>query len=828
MAFMIACLMTTSSAAQEDVVHPLIGNYDIYWQGLDGMPPVVLRVYREKDGELVADLHSTELSYDYIKKPVKTVGGGYEIDWGLYLSSERGSILTSRLSTADHRTVFGTYTTTKDETGTEVWRRTTPRVEQVQSMTHNQLNSWGIWRGFSYKERFDTGREFGIRHPVGGPVVLGTSFTDATELRQMPKVFLLLYGQDLWGQQDVRIPEGSGLTVFESDWLICKPKDDSGTFITMRARACLQEDGIQGRAISLAVGPDARSGPHHLLFNNQIIPFRLEIAGYPEINDPDQTQIRITSLEVSLEGSKDRLLEMRKARTSAQKAYELADGSVSRARKEWERRYYEFREEASILRDDLSDAKEAAQRDIDAGLTESDAIDGLVVAQNDFDRRMSLSEGRLHDVAGQLRRAIEEADRASDIYYQARHDLVQAERQGARDVVRVSLLPGFSARHDPDYIKARRSLDANIALLETAVERAEEAREKVRRQMLLEDQIVTLEMEDFVLSGAASTLSQLAVEAVVQLDEGIDAGKGGPQAFLFWAGQRMYKNIYDPPKIYEPDFDLKSTPLSAAEILSEYDLEDRKVQENAAQYASKVYWEKGWVGLAKARFKQGLIEEDMTRYIRNRVGMPVDSANYKNMSTLIEKQYEALQKADKSYRAKTLQSGKAAFAREWGKDLAKDYLKKNASEKAKQLLSELFEGKAWVDYAAAQADFYSAVRHFRFTGHVYWKNRDMLNGLEAMRAALDDIEAQQSSGWVYSSDPMSLNANMPVYVFLDGVQAPDSEGIDRTYYDAPMKVSINGITLTRLAGTNHFLVTAGAIEQLNSTDLDHAVLTVTE
>ncbi|MEZ5999560.1 hypothetical protein [Hyphomonas sp.] len=828
LAFTMACLMAAAGAAQGSPVHPLIGNYDIYWQGQDDMPPVVLRVYRDGDGQLVADLDSTEVAYDYTTKPVKTVAGGYEIDWGLYLGSERGSLRVSHLSTADHRTVFGTYNTTKGETGSEIWRRTSPRVGQVQSMQQTQMNDWGIWRGFSYKDRFASGRSYGIKHPVGAPVVLETEFTKETNPRKMPKVFLLLYGDDLWGMQDIRVPGGSGLTVFESNWLICKPRTDSGRFIFPNAGSCLSENGIEGRAISLAVGPDARSGPNYVLFNNQIIPFQLEISGYPEIEEPDQPQLTITSFNVSQTESKDRLLEMRKARTEAQKAYELADASVMRAKKDWDRRYYEFREDVSLARDDLLDARDAAQRDMDAGLSESDAIDGLVVAQNDFNRRLSLYEGRLNDVADQLRHAIEEADRASDIYYQARHDLAQAERRADRSVISVSLMPGFSARHDPEYLRARQSLDANIALLETAVEHAEEAREKARRHMLFEDQNVSLEMEDFVWGTAASTLSQLAVEAAVQFDEGLDAGKGGPQAFLLWAGQRMYKNVYDPPKLYEPDFNLKSTPLSAEAILSAYDLEDRKVQENAAQYASKVYWEKGWLGLAKSRFKQGLIEQDMTRYIKNRVGMPVDSADYKNMTALIEKQYEALQKADKSYRAKTLQSGKTAFAREWGKDLAKDYLKKNASEKAKQLLAELFEGKAWADYASAQADFYSAVRHFKFTGHVYWKNRDMLNGLKAMRAALDDIEAEHSEGWVYSSEPMALKANMPIYLFLDGVQAPDEEGVDRTYYDAPLKASINGVALTRLAGTNHFLVPSDAIETLKSTDLDHAILIVTE
>lgn len=43
-----------------------------------------------------------------------------------------------------------------------------------------------------------------------------------------------------------------------------------------------------------------------------------------------------------------------------------------------------------------------------------------------------------------------------------------------------------------------------------------------------------------------------------------------------------------------------------------------------------------------------------------------------------------------------------------------------------------------------------------------------------------------------------------------------------------MKASINSVALTRLAGTNHFLVPSDAIEELKSTDLDHAVLTVTE
>ncbi len=94
-----------------------------------------------------------------------------------------------------------------------------------------------------------------------------------------PTAWLVVLGDGLWGWQNYWIPEESGIEIGSARYL-CPLQD--GEYPTRRnSFDCFSSGGAVGMIFDLNIWPDARPGLQYLYFNDQVIPFKLELSGYP-------------------------------------------------------------------------------------------------------------------------------------------------------------------------------------------------------------------------------------------------------------------------------------------------------------------------------------------------------------------------------------------------------------------------------------------------------------------------------------------------------------------------------------------------------------------
>lgn len=830
-ALLVACITNfasiSGSRAQDISRDPIEGYWYVYFDGLD-YPKLYTHVYRNEDGNLTARPIPAKPGRSFARLPeIQPSGEGvYKVSWSksAWVSSEEGNIKDSVISGIPGAAMSGAWET-KSLQGQENWVRARPQVSHLRVMEQRQMNHWGVFRGVSFEDRFSYERRYGEKLPIGAPVTFSAPFSDAARSSKQPKIFLMLYGEDLWAEADIQPPPDSGLTIAETNWLICDPSNDDGGFINTNLYVCAHQNGVAGRIVTLAIGPDARAGPAYIRYNDQIIPFNLDLPDH-EANDVFSLPLKIADLSVEKTPETKSLLSEYDAYLTAKKNFDRETRFIRKAEREWSRQWANYYDTVEVLEDDLEDAFIAAEKDREAGLTGSPAIQNYEVEKEQYRLRRQLADSEIEGHSALLREQLQKYDTARFALTETEINLDHAKANTRREIISISLPTGFAAERNPDAFYAQTELDNAIDAFTRAMQDADATREAARTRVLLASEALTIASDKLINREWASVWAQLAAEGAFQTYDGLKAFEGGPTAFLTWAGNRMYSNWTDPPKIYEPEFVANKIPLSPDDILETYHVTDGKMLQASQTYGQKKVWKTAIQSLPSDWSKRTLVEAQMTRLIRDRARLSSETASYTYFTQEIEKQYKYLRKADNSFRAKTGEAGKAAFAKQWGKDLIKDELKGLANQKIKETIARVFTTDAWLEYTSANSEFIESVRQFRLAGNVYWFNRDILTGLNSIKDATEDLEFASDTNWTLKSKPVEIVPNTILRLGFTGIAGDLQTGIDGRVYPRPISVSLNGIDLPRLAGTNHFILTAEQIALLGKTDTENAKLSI--
>lgn len=431
-----------------------------------------------------------------------------------------------------------------------------------------------------------------------------------------------------------------------------------------------------------------------------------------------------------------------------------------------------------------------------------------------------------------LQREIEDAQRAirnanialdvsSETLFDANEVLQQKDQIYADSLIKVSFLKGKGAKQllrvrtnytfDARFTNRRaemKDLNRAIKLSRQAVREADYQREKARFTMLEANEDTSNASENLEQAIIDSASSQLAFEALMQAKEGLDASKAGPGVFLLWASNRVAQNVFNPPKVYEPEYRLDGEQSVSQQILDSYFVSDaQQAAERLTKYgATKTY--DHLRGVTSDTLKLGQIEKEMQKIVsQSRAISNTPSLGTKSLATLLTRfkaQEKVYDSAAKSLSAKLYGSGTGKFAAKVSWGLVESQLKSVGVEAIKRQLADFFEGHAWRAYMRANQRFVLSVRVFRASGNIYWRNRDTLDGLIALREEIkrkfyDDesklqIEKSETFNledelrfWVSFVDENGEPTTAPhpgrVKLFLDQVQLvrkPNSDIYDLT------------------------------------------------
>jgi hypothetical protein len=141
-----------------------------------------------------------------------------------------------------------------DQKGRELWTRVRPRVTDVESLTAPTAG----------------------RKPVGQPVTLTTAYSET----YASGVELRLYGSEMWGLHRYWLAKASRIDIADF-FYICVYDGKKGYATHRTFGVCQEQGGVLGVVLNLAVMPKARPGQYTLQFNDQKVPFNLEVTGAP-------------------------------------------------------------------------------------------------------------------------------------------------------------------------------------------------------------------------------------------------------------------------------------------------------------------------------------------------------------------------------------------------------------------------------------------------------------------------------------------------------------------------------------------------------------------
>lgn len=272
---------------------PFFGNWRVRWLDTEE-PEAIVSVYRKYEWDCInredswcqrrtapdaviittAGQDARAAGYDGRPKVDYTTiaGGEMTINWSYGHIAYWGATSKVRLRSGD--SALGEWETNHN-TGQEVWTRVRSRVNYAEA--HKQLGD---------------GRVVKERKPIGAPVTVYTEYAGpvASMRGNRPQAYFDIYGENLWGEHEYFLPRQTGVEITSVHY-ICADGTTQSFFYGNTT--CMDVGGVVGRRFNLVIWYDAAPGIKVVRFNDQLIPFKLEVAGYPEpvVVEPEEPEL---------------------------------------------------------------------------------------------------------------------------------------------------------------------------------------------------------------------------------------------------------------------------------------------------------------------------------------------------------------------------------------------------------------------------------------------------------------------------------------------------------------------------------------------------------
>ncbi|MEP3275922.1 MAG: hypothetical protein ABJN26_24685 [Stappiaceae bacterium] len=453
----------------------------------------------------------------------------------------------------------------------------------------------------------------------------------------------------------------------------------------------------------------------------------------------------------------------------------------------------------AALEQELSEIGSTGTSDTAAQL-ETDAMRDLQEKIKKAQWAHSLEDASLRDRSEALLAQSGILEQKDEAYAAALDTLEALKARRARPLLQVRTTDTFDAEYTNKYAEMR-DLNRAIKLSRQATFEADYQREKARSAMLRADEDASNASENLERGIMNSAKSQLLLEAYMQAKEGIDASKAGPGVFLIWATNRVAQNLFNPPKVYEPEYRLDGQQSVSQQILESYFVKDKQeAASRTAKYGtSKTYDHLLTAG--KDTLKLGSIEKEMQKIIAQQRGGQASTKTLASLLTRYKAQEALYKEAGNAMSARMFSSGKVKVASKISGDLLKSQLKSMGVEAIKRQMADFFEGDAWRSYMRAQQRFVLAVRIFRVNGNIYWRNRDHFEGLLSLREAIKGkYYDEKSKLQIETSEAFDVKGGERFWViFADENGEPSKEP-----HPGRLNVFLNDTPLDRKRGSNIF------------------------
>ena len=403
----------------------------------------------------------------------------------------------------------------------------------------------------------------------------------------------------------------------------------------------------------------------------------------------------------------------------------------------------------------------------------------------------------------------ERLQEVDQLYADALQKLGALKGKEAKPLLQIKTNDTFDARFTNRRAEMK-DLNRAIKVTRQAVRDADYQRELARSTMLEANEDTSNASEILEKAIIDSASSQLALEAYMQAKEGLDASKAGPGVFLLWASNRVAQNIFNPPKVYEPEYRLDGQQSVSQQILESYFVKDaQQAMERTTKYGTtKIYDHLG--ATTSDTLKLGQIENEMQKIVSGQRA----TSSTKSLASLLTRfkaQEKVYDSAAKSLSARLYGSGKAKLAGSISTSLLGSQLKSIGVEAIKRELADFFEGQAWRSYMRANQRFVLAVRVFRASGNIYWENRDTLDGLVALRKAIKQkFYDQKSKLQIEKSEEFDVKEEMRFWLSF----ADEKGELSSDPHPGNVTAFLDNVQLKRKPNSNIFDLTRASAKTL--------------
>lgn len=822
----------SATLAQDNRTSPLSGfegNWVVHWQGIEHPDARISVGAGDRMGCVRATANDCrtsshgELEISGWQTPDRrlaatlTTDGGVTAKWPYGLHGHWGG--TSKLTLSGSDFVTGRWEYGEDG-GNESWRRVTATITSAEAQHGPPAAIQEGTRPLSELKR--------ERKPLGHPVTLTAPYVgpDLTGPADRPEVYLNVYGEDLWGRHLFELPSVSGLTVRSRRYICDTGKTDE--FLThWNDQVCFEEGGVKGLHIGLKLWPGARPGLYVLTIDGQKVPFRLEITDFrDEVAPPvlSEDKVKIGIFEVNRREIESARSNARAELTAAELEIEAARRAVARSEERFASEMVAYRKRVGELNAVLGTAREALATAEAAGDAEAirTATASLETEQRIFAIRLQAADAAIGDAATARHTAIAAVRAALDKRTAIDSRLYALELGNDRNLMQVSLSEAFLAKA-ADRAALLNEINASLNTATQALRRAEAEREHMRDLMLDASDTLTVKSDWLESAIMLSDMSQAGVEAALQIKDAIEAAKGGPAAFSLWTADRLYRNVFDPPKIYDPEPDLSRIQFYGQGAVEGYvRLDETSLKRTRDIIASDVG--SSFKTIGRSSITQSYLRQQLDELGRKMFNLPAGSLRQPALAKQFQEQVALWDKARETVNNRMMSAGALNFAKAWGEDMLKSRLKSAMSESIKRAAAEFFSGSAWREYAQAQTDFGLAFRRHHVAVSMYWRNRDAVAALQAIKDALLEKEFNEDEGLLVERNvEFSLVDGLTTNVFFDGLQSTNGNPVDFTPYEGGLRVTLDGVPLTRRDGGNSFILDgAGAtwLKMQNKRELD--------
>lgn len=257
----------------------LYGNWRVEWDNDGYFTPGLMTIYEGEDGSIsVSGTRMRDDKADPIisRNMAALADGSYKIKWGYGHLGYWGGESIVRPSTLEHLSGQWGYRCEKpglvdcQRTGTSSWARILPSFDEHLPLDNSPEGLFGAISSTPLPVTMKQG------FSADQPIVLTAPNSPPSDNELVGFVHLALYGDDIFGPQNITVHGPSGLT-FHTYSYICAFGDGAEYQLHWSQQVCETQGGIDGLYIALNVWSDALPNAYELVIQGERISILLEI-----------------------------------------------------------------------------------------------------------------------------------------------------------------------------------------------------------------------------------------------------------------------------------------------------------------------------------------------------------------------------------------------------------------------------------------------------------------------------------------------------------------------------------------------------------------------